>query len=80
MRSQKSINGGKRARTRPPRRKKRPKPKCPVHGKVCFDSKLDAVAAMTTIARDPRDTKKPVRAYECPACSSWHLTSLPKSA
>jgi len=77
VRSQKAVNGGKRSRKTPPRRKKRGKPKCPVNGKVCFSTELDAVGAMATIARDPRDTKKPIRAYRCPDCACWHLTSRP---
>lgn len=80
MRSQKAVSGGKRARKRPPRRKKRPRPKCPEHGKVCFTTQLEAVSAMATITRVPDDRKKPVRAYRCPACEAWHLTSLPKAA
>lgn len=80
MRSQKAIRGGKRSRKRPPRAKKRPKPKCPEYGKVCFPTELEAVSAIAGITRDPRDRKKPVRAYKCPACASWHLTSRPKTA
>lgn len=80
MRSQKAIRGGKRSRITPPRRKKRRKPKCPVNGKVCFDDQESAVSAMATIARDPRDIKKPIRAYQCPSCGAWHLTSMPKAA
>lgn len=74
MRSQKAIRGGRRSRTRPPRAKKKPRPKCPVSGKVAFQTEVDAKGALAAISRHARE-KHPVRAYRCPDCSLWHLTS-----
>ncbi|WP_342627548.1 hypothetical protein AAC691_15450 [Nguyenibacter vanlangensis] len=45
--------------------------------KARFPTEDAARAELDTISRlSPRD-HKPVRAYECPLCKGWHLTSQP---
>lgn len=85
MRSQKAIRGGRRSHTFPPRRKRRPlpRPTCWNGGKVRYGAEVEALTALATIAARPpkeRDGRKPIRAYRCPSCGGWHLTSLPKSS
>lgn len=47
--------------------------------KVRYPSGSKAEAALRTIRRrGDRLTKKPTRAYHCPSCDGWHLTSEPK--
>lgn len=50
--------------------------KCPRTGKARFADESSATRAVRDIAviADNRD-KKPVRAYQCPFCHGWHLTS-----
>lgn len=42
-----------------------------------YPSLRKAELAMYNHWRRPRTGKMPVRAYKCPACSNWHLTSQP---
>lgn len=44
--------------------------------KKTFATKKDAQNSLKTI-RSTKTEKKPIRAYECPKCSGWHLTSMP---
>lgn len=40
-----------------------------------FPSELDAQTALVGIQECPRTRKIPGRAYQCPHCNGWHLTS-----
>lgn len=40
-------------------------------------TKQAARDALGQIRNDPGNHKKPIRSYECPDCSAWHLTSMP---
>lgn len=43
-----------------------------------FRDKKEAVASLHFIDRiSPEDHHRPVRAYCCPKCKGWHLTSRP---
>ncbi len=44
--------------------------------KTRFRSENEAGAAIVRAGRNPR-AKVPVRAYECPHCEGFHLTSSP---
>ena len=46
-------------------------------GKRGYKTEAAAESAMRGIVRDPRlrTGKQPSRAYECPGCGRWHLTS-----
>lgn len=46
--------------------------------KVRFADEAEALATLGHIRRyGSRKGKKPIRAYECPGCLGWHLTSRP---
>ncbi|MGH6657681.1 MAG: hypothetical protein ACRDVE_21040 [Actinocrinis sp.] len=47
-------------------------------GKTAYPDRAAAQYALIVLALsgEPRD-RMPVRAYECPACGDWHLTSRP---
>jgi hypothetical protein len=44
-------------------------------GKRRFRDKQQALRALRTLQRVGSRQKIPVRAYQCPACNGWHLTS-----
>ncbi|MCP2339565.1 hypothetical protein [Actinomadura rupiterrae] len=50
--------------------------RCPT-GKVRFRDRIAATLALATIQRQgrPDRDKTEIRAYRCPTCSGWHLTS-----
>lgn len=45
-----------------------------------YSSKTKAEDSMYDHWRKPRPGKMPVRAYPCPTCHHWHLTSEPLRA
>lgn len=49
---------------------------CP-SGKVRYRDRLGALLALSKIGRkdSPRRPKSEGRAYQCPRCKGWHLTS-----
>lgn len=49
----------------------------PCHGKRRYATGAKARASVTTIRRRGRGSPepKPARAYPCPDCHGWHLTS-----
>lgn len=50
---------------------------CEVTGKVRFLSKEFAVSEMNyKNVLYPKNPHKPIRAYKCPDCHYWHLTSM----
>ena len=53
---------------------KRP-PKSKKCGKTRFRDEISAKIAMSKIAVKSTELKIPTRAYRCPLCSGWHLTS-----
>ncbi|MEV4257264.1 hypothetical protein AB0J52_29255 [Spirillospora sp. NPDC049652] len=58
------------------RRTPHPPTRCPT-GKVRFRDRIAATLALATIqhqGRQDRD-KAETRAYRCPTCAGWHLTS-----
>lgn len=66
----------------PRRAPRRPQPK-PLSGvlikrchKTWFRSEEHANKILDKILRDPKTVRVPCRAYQCPKCSGWHLTSL----
>ncbi|WP_433337038.1 hypothetical protein [Spirillospora sp. CA-294931] len=54
----------------------RPRTRCP-SGKVRFKDRIAATLALATIQRQgrPDRDKMEARAYRCPDCAGWHLTS-----
>jgi len=44
--------------------------------KKTFATEKDARRSLKTIRNAEGDNKKPIRVYECPECSGWHLTSM----
>lgn len=51
-----------------------------VSGKTAYPTQVDiapAVAALRALNK-ARGVRKPVRAYQCPWCSWWHITSSRK--
>ena len=46
--------------------------------KARYPSSAKANPVQTIRRRGVRITKKPTRAYLCPACHGWHLTSEPR--
>lgn len=48
----------------------------PICHKKAYLSKKEAKAVVKSIARHSRRDKKPKRAYQCPRCGNWHLTSM----
>lgn len=71
--------GSRRRRERPPSSPPPPvrkrKMRCERTGKVRFLEAEDAVAALARASRRARPAE---RAYRCPFCADWHLTSQPK--
>ncbi len=53
---------------------KRP-PKSKKCGKTRFRDEIAAKIAMSKIEVKSTELKIPTRAYRCPLCSGWHLTS-----
>lgn len=49
-------------------------PKC---SKKAYITRKEAKDALKKIRADKSTSKKPIRSYECPKCSYWHLTSKP---
>lgn len=45
--------------------------------KTIFANEEAAKAVIEQIAKKNQDRKRPTRAYKCPDCGHWHLTSLP---
>jgi hypothetical protein len=45
--------------------------------KKTFPTKKDAQQSLKKIRSAGGNHEKPMRAYECPKCSGWHLTSMP---
>lgn len=45
--------------------------------KKTFSTKADAKQSLSKIRESKGDHIKPMRTYECPKCSGWHLTSMP---
>lgn len=43
--------------------------------KITYLNKKDANTVLAQIATTNQTHKKPIRSYECPLCSGWHLTS-----
>lgn len=43
--------------------------------KIAYPNEAEAKFALKTITQTEQEHKKPVRAYECPKCNQWHLTS-----
>lgn len=68
-----------RQRTRPRRNTTRPprQPRPRSCGKRWFKDRISAELALAAIHHhgDDRSEKLPRRAYECPTCKGWHLTS-----
>lgn len=50
-------------------------PDCPVSGKRSYGSPSAAADAMETIRKVKDGTYFPTRAYRCPDCDFWHMTS-----
>lgn len=46
--------------------------------KKTFETEKDANKSLLRIAVLEQKREKPVRAYECPSCGLWHLTSMPE--
>ena len=60
----------------PARRIGRSKKRCEHSGKVRFRDEKSAKMSMSNARRlNPDSAKQPVRAYLCPDCMGWHLTS-----
>lgn len=47
--------------------------------KITYPNKVEAKFELKNIRECKQKHKKPIRAYECPICSGWHLTSKPDS-
>jgi hypothetical protein len=45
--------------------------------KISYYNEKLAKQVLNRIHKYEHDYKVPVRAYECPKCSQWHLTSMP---
>lgn len=55
-------------------------PRCPASGKVRFADSLDAeraVAQAILASGSGNPRRREERAYRCPDCDGWHLTSKP---
>lgn len=48
-------------------------------GKQRFRDELSAKMALANIGRQDRDQAREQRAYRCPSCKGWHLTSQPRN-
>lgn len=57
-----------------PRRRRLPK--CKFSGKVQFRTELDAKIAYSL--KSEKEKRREIRAYQCPKCRKWHLTSQEK--
>ena len=44
-------------------------------GKHRFKDRISALVALAESARSAKNYRNEVRAYECPRCRGWHLTS-----
>lgn len=51
-----------------------PPPRCPVTGKVGYDSRLLALDALNRLDRYALRYREEQRAYACPHCGAYHLT------
>lgn len=49
------------------------------NGKRRFHDKQEAVAALHVLMSRSSRTTLPTRAYSCPRCKGWHLTSKPEN-
>jgi hypothetical protein len=75
-----------RRRLRPHRRRKNPA-LCPATKKIRYKDHHDATLALESIhlsaswatIHDQDTCRKETRAYACPDCDGWHLTSHPDS-
>ncbi|GAA1807163.1 hypothetical protein GCM10009771_06530 [Nesterenkonia flava] len=49
-------------------------------GKARYRDRVAALIALARIRNSPRPprAKEPCRAYPCPQCKGWHLTSKPR--
>lgn len=45
------------------------------NGKRRFHDKVEATAALHVLQNKSTRQVQPTRAYECPKCKGWHLTS-----
>jgi len=45
--------------------------------KKLYRDKMEAIHTMRYIQTLDDGRKKPIRAYQCPYCTKWHLTSQP---
>lgn len=45
--------------------------------KKTYATKSLARESLKRIREEEGNNKKPIRSYECPYCSGWHLTSIP---
>jgi len=50
-------------------------PDCPDSGKRSFNSQADAMRLIQHLHRTSKRLTIPLRAYLCPACHFWHMTS-----
>lgn len=46
------------------------------NGKRRYRSHQEAIQSLHHIKNTSKRDRQPVRAYECPRCHGWHLTSL----
>ncbi len=58
---------------------KRTAPRRRCGAKVRYPDRLGAVIALSKIHAQDRDGHDERRAYECPTCGGWHLTSMRKA-
>lgn len=66
---------GVRKYRQPKKTKRKPNRKRTCQGKRRFRDREEAVAAIRTLRTKSDRGKHPHRAYECPTCHGWHLTS-----
>jgi hypothetical protein len=59
----------------PSRRPRRKLKRCPATGKVKHRDEIAAKIALGIVAAYPLRERKEQRAYSCPFCKGWHLTS-----
>lgn len=60
------------------KRRRRGAARCAESGKVRYRDEVAAGLALATLQRQDKDGHTEQRAYRCPACRGWHLTSKPK--
>lgn len=53
---------------------------CTKAKKARYRDELDAMIALANMSSDDRAKRREQRAYRCPSCRGWHLTSQPKRA